>query len=153
MRNNHGFTLIEVLITVVVLSIGLLGLAGMQATSLKHNQTAYFRSQATQLAYDLADRVRANVDDAESGAASTYNTSGASKHTKCATTAGCTPIEMAENDLYEWDVALKATLPGNNATGTITYNDPQFNIVISWDDNRDGLLNNTDASFQTDFQL
>ncbi|MCX7101946.1 MAG: type IV pilus modification protein PilV, partial [Methylobacter sp.] len=61
MKQTAGFTLIEVLIAMLVLAVGLLGLAGLQATSLKSNQSAYNRSQATQLAYDLADRMRANV--------------------------------------------------------------------------------------------
>ena len=60
MNKNAGFTLIEVLIAMLVLAVGLLGLAGLQATSLRNNQSAYNRSQATQLAYDIADRMRAN---------------------------------------------------------------------------------------------
>lgn len=59
MQKQTGFTLIEILVTVIVLSIGLLGLAGLQATSFKFNSTAYQRSQATSLAYDIADRIRA----------------------------------------------------------------------------------------------
>jgi type IV pilus assembly protein PilV len=58
-----GFTLIEVLIAMLILSVGLLGLAGFQASSARNNTSAYNRSQATQLAYDLADRIRANAAD------------------------------------------------------------------------------------------
>src|SRR5664280_455779 len=61
MNKNSGFTLLEVLIAMLVLAVGLLGLAGLQATSLRNNQSAYNRSQATQLAYDLADRMRNNA--------------------------------------------------------------------------------------------
>ena len=60
MKKNTGFTLIEVLIAMIVLAVGLLGLAGLQATSLRNNQSAYNRIKATQLAYDIADRMRAN---------------------------------------------------------------------------------------------
>ena len=60
MNKNTGFTLIEVLIAMIILAVGLLGLAGLQATSLRNNQSAYNRSVATQLAYDIADRMRAN---------------------------------------------------------------------------------------------
>jgi type IV pilus assembly protein PilV len=55
---NTGFTLIEVLIAMLVLAGGLLGLAGLQAASLSNGQSAYNRSQATQLAYQLADNMR-----------------------------------------------------------------------------------------------
>ncbi len=65
MKTNTGFTLIEVLIAMLVLAVGLLGLAGLQATSLRNNQSAYNRSQATQLAYDLADRMRANFTESQ----------------------------------------------------------------------------------------
>ena len=56
-----GFTLIEVLVALVVLAVGLLGLAALQVMSLKYNQTAYNRNQATVIANDLADRMRANA--------------------------------------------------------------------------------------------
>jgi type IV pilus modification protein PilV len=56
----QGFSLFEVLIALVVLSVGLLGLASLQTNTLKFNQGAYLRTQATNLAYDMADRMRAN---------------------------------------------------------------------------------------------
>ena len=65
---SHGFTLIEILLAVVVLSGGLLGLAGLQLTGLKSNHSAYLRSQATILTLDIADRMRANRISAITGA-------------------------------------------------------------------------------------
>ena len=67
MIRQKGFTLLEVLVAVLVLAIGLLGLAGLQATSLRVNQSASMRSQATNLAYDMADRIRANRGAALAG--------------------------------------------------------------------------------------
>lgn len=61
---NKGFTLIEVMVALLVLSIGLLGLAALQATSLKTNHGAYTRGQAIFLAYDIMDRMRANRTEA-----------------------------------------------------------------------------------------
>ena len=110
MKTNSGFTLIEVLIAVVILAGGLLGLAALQAASLKNNQSAYNRSQATQLAYDLADRVRANV--AGVGTYTTILPSAATVQADCTSVSTtCTAADMATNDLKEWDTALK-TLPG-----------------------------------------
>jgi len=64
---THGFSLLEVLIAVLILSIGLLGLAALHATSLKANHGAYHKSQATFLAYDMIDRLRANRPQAING--------------------------------------------------------------------------------------
>ncbi len=58
-RRSGGFTLLEVLIAIVVLAIGLLGLAALQLRGLTDTGNAYLRSQATWLAYDVADRMRA----------------------------------------------------------------------------------------------
>ena len=149
MNKNAGFTLIEVLIAMVVLAIGLLGLAGLQVTSLKNNQSAYNLSQATQLAYDLADRMRANV-----AGAATYTTGTAATIANCKNTTGCSPTEMAVNDLFEWNSAISAALP-NGGTGTITISDGVYSITISWTENRDdnayGVSDIT--SFQTSFRL
>ncbi|MEJ2108263.1 MAG: type IV pilus modification protein PilV [Acidiferrobacteraceae bacterium] len=60
MTNQRGFTLTEVLIAVLVLAVGLLGLAGLQLAGMKSNHSAYLRSQATIVAYDLLDRMRAD---------------------------------------------------------------------------------------------
>jgi len=73
MKKHKGFTLIEVLVSMIVLAIGLLGLAGLQMSSLRNNLSAYHRSQATQLAYDMADRMRTNIADAKLGLTSVYS--------------------------------------------------------------------------------
>ena len=66
-RRIVGFTLIEVMVAMLILSIGLLGMAGLQAVSLKMNQSALHSSQATFLAYDIIDRMRANRQAALDG--------------------------------------------------------------------------------------
>lgn len=104
MRKQTGFTLIEVLITVVVLAIGLLGLAGLQATALSYNSTAYQRSQATSLTYDIIDRARANLDAARAGDYSVafgFGNQG--------------DDTLAQQDLSEWRQALINTLPFGTA--------------------------------------
>lgn len=147
MNKNTGFTLIEVLIAMLVLAVGLLGLAGMQATSLKNNQSAYNRSQATQLAYDLADRMRANI--AEKTIYTTILPSSASPKQKCLTRTGCSPAEMAENDLFEWKATINSLPSGK---GTITVTDNVFTITVIWDDDKDGDDSNN-FGFQTSFKL
>lgn len=133
-RRARGFTLIEVLVTVIVLAIGLLGLAGLQLTGLRYNYSAYQRSQATILTNDIVDRMRANRTIAESAgydialgvmpAAASCEGTGAS----------CAPAAMANADLYEWKQALANLLPSGD--GSIELNGSNFTITIQWDDSR-----------------
>jgi type IV pilus assembly protein PilV len=161
MKKVAGFTLIEVLIAVVLLAGGLLGLAALQASSLKNNQSAYNRSQATQLAYEIADRMRANL-----AGQLTYTTMGANPDTATAkpacyvAPAGCSMAEMAENDLYEWYCAIvggcaniAATLPGGAVNAaSLTYVAGVYTVNIKWDDDQDGNDANN-LTFQTSFRL
>ena len=119
---QRGVTLVEVLVAVVVLSIGLLGLAQLQMTTLRQTQSALLRSHATLLGYDITDRMRAN---AAGVLAEHYNQSSvsdkqgdhdcsvvdASGTATNATPASCTPQELAENDLLEWANTLARELP------------------------------------------
>ena len=149
MKKKTGFTLIEVLIAMVVLAVGLLGLAGLQMAGLRNNQSAYNRSQATELAYDLADRMRANTVGA-----ATYATGTAMAIANCKNTTGCSPTEMAVNDLFEWNSAISTALP-DGGTGIILFSAGVYTITISWtenrDDNADGVSDIT--SFKTSFRL
>jgi type IV pilus assembly protein PilV len=128
---NAGFTLIEVLVALVVLSMGLLGVAALQLTSLRANTSAAQRSQATFLAYDIADRMRANRKAAQKGA---YNVEYTENGTGSAD-------KVARNDLKEWKERIAATFPrsadGKDATGRISSADNiRFTISIQWDDER-----------------
>jgi type IV pilus assembly protein PilV len=159
MKLNTGFTLVEVLIAMIILAVGLLGLAGLQATSLRNNQSAYNRSVATQLAYDIADRMRANYTYAKKSTGNVYVTSTippTSSDTGCISTAGCSSVNMALNDLYEWNQSIINSLPSTTAKpakGIITIAGNVFTVTINWDDNRDGYVDNKDPHFQMSFQL
>ncbi len=159
MKYNQGFTLVEILVAVLIIATALLGLVGLQAAGVRNTVSSYNRTQASHFAYSMADRMRANVSEAKKGSSSKYITllaANATAKANCKTTTGCTSVEMAENDLFEWNAELKDTTRGLVKTGTITYNAPVFTIAISWgenrDDNRDGTID-PDLTFQTDFQL
>jgi type IV pilus assembly protein PilV len=112
MNKNTGFTLIEVLIAMLVLAVGLLGLAGLQGSSLKNAQSAYNRSVATELAYDLADRMRANnTPNGLSVYISMLPVNALAQANCVAVSKLCPSNVMAQNDLYEWNLALVNTLP------------------------------------------
>jgi len=125
---HRGFTLIEIMVAVVVLAIGLLGLAGLQATSLRFNNSAYHRSQATNLAYDMADRMRANRQ-----AAPTYDTGGMLDPLDCEPPSLPTG-DLVGQDRLAWRTALACTLP--LGTGSIALNGNVFTITVQWDDSR-----------------
>ncbi len=147
---NRGFSLIEVLIALVVLAIGLLGLATLQMTSLQFNSDAYLRSQATVFAYDIADRMRINMtgvvagnytvatETDANGKASAYATCGPSGDgsCNCIGTASCSVANMATYDLGTWYDRLDRTLPGSSSKrATIeSMGSREFRITIKWDE-------------------
>jgi len=130
---NRGFTMIEVLITLIILSIGLLGLAALQANSMASNHNSYLRSQAVQAAYDMGDRMRANKAGVSAG---NYNAiAGIGANPGCIT-AGCTPALMATYDAFQWNTSLSETLPSGQ--GTVTGDGTDFVISVMWDAERNG---------------
>ncbi len=138
LSQTRGFSMIEILVTVVVLSIGLLGLAGMQLTGLKYNHSAYLRSQATLLASDIIDRMRANREMARQGNYDIAIGTSASSITCTAATANCSPAELAAADLAEWKQQLKDLLPAGDGaiTRTVNGSETRFTVTIQWDDTR-----------------
>jgi type IV pilus assembly protein PilV len=125
-RKASGFTMLEVLITLVVISIGLLGLAGLQIFALKNTQDAGFRVTATLLANDMIDRMKANYegvifDHYNRSSAADYTTQvAACVTTPSATATGCTASDFAQNDRFEWAQRVAASLPGGQAVVCVT---------------------------------
>ena len=141
-RKQSGFTLLEIMVAIVVLSLGLLGLAGLQAASLRNNQTAYYRGIATQQAYDIADRLRANLAGVRAGNYSNLAQGLPGGNPNCFTGA-CSAANMAISDHRQWNTANAALLPNGN--GTVVWVDGPaaagctaatgnwvFNITVSW---------------------
>lgn len=162
-HRQHGFTLIEALISVVIMSIGLLGVAALQTRSLGSTGIASRRSQAILLAGDLADRMRANRLAADLTAASHYANIDAAdnacravhyNHTHAA--AQCGAVALAADDLADWNTQVTTILPAGSGVvcrdstpndGTVTEpdcdgNGDAFAIKIFWTEKSD---NRTDA--------
>jgi type IV pilus assembly protein PilV len=123
-RAQRGFTLIEAMVALIVLSVGLLGIAAMYVETLRANRTSLFRTQAVTLASDIADRMRANRIPANAYAC------GA----PCDPSAGGNAI--ADADLAQWMNTIAARLPGGTADVAFTApgaNTPAAYVVtISW---------------------
>ena len=102
--SQQGFTLIEVMVAVFVLAVGILGMAGMQAVSVRESQNSIFRSQADILAGDMADRLRANRTDAADPLSTNYETDGTFVvPPNCmGTTAYCDETGIAGYDIFQW---------------------------------------------------
>jgi type IV pilus assembly protein PilV len=111
MRSQSGFTMLEVLISMVIIAFGLLGVAGLQVFALKNNQSATFRSTATMLAADMADRIKANVGGAIDGAYNAPSLAAYGTAVAGCAGAGCTTAELAQNDLFEWQQRIAVALP------------------------------------------
>lgn len=135
-NQQRGATLIEVLVAMFILAIGLLGLAGLQAVSTQSNQGAYYRSQATILANDIVDRMRANRTVALAGdyAISSFPTSSSSN---------AVSGTQAQRDLAEWLNNLATSLP--QGTGTISTSSNIVTISIRWDDGRGRIKSATET--------
>lgn len=121
----QGFTLVEVLVALIVLSIGLLGIAALYVETLRANRTALFRTDAVTLASDLADRIRANRDP--EGAYACPD--------PCDPTGGGNAIAI--DDLTEWLGTVQAQLPGGSANVTfvddgILTTPNVYTITIGW---------------------
>jgi len=138
---SMGFTLVEVLITIVVTAIGLLTVAGLQAASKKVSFEAAQRTVATALAQDMIERIRANPS-----AKTSYLTSDAtavSLSTDCgASGAACSKADLAAYDLYQWGRKLSGSAEtdasGNltggllNPTGCITVASGVYRVAVAW---------------------
>lgn len=109
-KGQKGFHLIESLVTLFVLTVGILGVAGLQAVAIRSHQSSFQTSQAIILAQSMADRVRANR-----GGVQYYDQSNASNtgaySASCFSTPGCSIEAIAHTDLFQWQHEIENVLP------------------------------------------
>ena len=158
-RRIAGFGMLEVMVTLILLSVGLMGIARLQLISLRSVSASTVRGQAVLLAYDLADRMRANrpaVVDLNGVAVGNYDSADVTTYQApadngCTEDGGapsdCTVAEMAAHDLQEWNDAIVALLPGGTGTvcvddvgaagdcdGNLTNGAAVYTITVTWTD-------------------
>jgi len=140
-RQQQGVTLIEVLITMVVMAIGLLGFAALQTVSMKSNGTALYRSYATMAAYDIIDSMRVNRAAARAG---NYDRDFGDA-------APTSPTTIADQDVKSWLDALAENLPKGD--GKIAVNGGAVNVEIQWSEGTKNDLTTIYKSFSTESSL
>ena len=127
-KRMQGFNLVEVLIALIIMSVGMLGIAGLYVHSMQAGRTSLFRHHAVTLAGDVADRIRANPT-----ARAAYGLAGADNN--CVSGGiDCTPTEMAANDIFLWQQQAVDTLP-TGAVAVVFDNGvvpPTYQITVSW---------------------
>jgi type IV pilus assembly protein PilV len=150
-KKHSGFTMVEVLVALVVLTIGLLGIAALLLKSLQSGRTATYRTQAVNFAADLADRIRMNrtADVAYATLFADVEVPVAA----CDTTGGCADADLAATDLFRWKARIAQLLPGGQGQVVVTAplgpGEPfNFVVTVQWDE----VGEVAPVSFQIGFQ-
>ena len=165
LSRQRGVSLIEVLMAVLIFSVGLIGLASLMVMSTRSNHAAFLRTQATFLASNMADRMRANPVGVWSGS---YNSDAypiKTGATTCDKSTACNPEAVATRDKVLWSGLMSTQLPGASATiqckgaDGVGYNPstqigmrPPYGgscaMTIAWTEHRAGDSSNSDAGTQ-----
>ena len=143
-ERSRGFSMLEVLVALLVLSVGLLGLAALQTMGLKFNTQSYQRTQAVLNAYDIIDRVRANPSGILTGS---YDNIGTTDTPPSLPTCPCSPAQMADFDIAQWKSSLatlltegkgalcRGTLDPSTLACTPVVSSNNFQVGIEWKEN------------------
>jgi type IV pilus assembly protein PilV len=143
---HRGVSLVETLVALVVLSVGLLGVAALLLQSVRGSRTALFRTHAVNLVSDMADRIRANANAGDAYATAQYGAAGPATHgcvpTALAAGANCSVDELAQDDIARWRENVRAVLPGTgvNAPSAVVQHLPaaaasapeRYTITVAW---------------------
>jgi type IV pilus assembly protein PilV len=141
-RSIGGFTLVEVLVTLVILSVGLLGIAALHTASLRNSLDSALRSQASALAADIADRMRGNRNAALAG---NYDIAIGSTRTVISGSP------LVDRDINAWKTQLAQVLPGGD--GSIVRTGDVFTITVQWGERARQGEGTATMSFQTRTQI
>lgn len=157
--SQRGMSMLEVLVGVVILAVGLLGLAGLLAGGMRANVSSTYRTVVTNQASDMADRMRANLAGVAAG--SYANVSGIPANPGC-NGGACSAVQLAQFDAFDWNTANAAMLPSgagvvcldssaNDGTPGAPACDAAGSVYVIklwWDDDRTGNLKRFVTSFQ-----
>lgn len=156
--SQRGATLLEALVSILVLAVGVLGLLGVQLGTLAETQSSVRRAQTVRLIEDLAERVKSNPGGFQQLSAFTSDWSAKPSGSDCGT-ASCTPIQLAAWDVQEWRSAVQAVLPNAQAKVFLSPEedaDPgnrrQLGVMVGWRLN-ERKNDAADAEFKSPFEV
>jgi type IV pilus assembly protein PilV len=152
-RLQAGFSMIEVLISLVLIAVAMFGHAGLQLNAMKFAKGGASRTQAVFLSNELAERMEANKAGAHAGnyVVAGVSSTPATSASDCMATA-CNSSALAAYDLAEWTTRIAATLPGSSwqitqpTVGTATGAPSTYTILVNWQDRR---ANTNTTSYET----
>lgn len=130
----RGTSLLEVLVTIVIMAVGLLGLAKLQVSTLRNNQNSLYRTEATLLANDILDSMRVVNSDSHDQAGAYAVATGS--------TSAAGPNPVATTDVSDWKTRITQALPDGD--GSISVNGRIATIRIEWNDRRPGIPDSAD---------
>lgn len=126
---QRGMTMIEVMIALLILAVGLLGMASLQVRAVQDTSNNSYRSIGLYYANDMADRIRANAGGVTAGSYS--SAAGGAQKANCSNTTGCGSSDMAINDKWEWQQNITRSLPQGAGTLAIDANNI-VTVTVSW---------------------
>jgi type IV pilus assembly protein PilV len=141
MHRQEGATMIEVLVTILVLAVGLLGLSATQVMSLKNGNNAHHRYMAALAAHEMAERMRANPDGVELASYDGKTVDGSETDVACS--SSCSASNLANMDLYEWGQVISTNLPAGE--GEIDRVGRTITLTVTWNEQHTGENRGTAA--------
>ena len=129
---QRGVTLVEAMIALLVISVGLLGIASLQITAMNQNASSLHHSQAVWYAYNMSDRIRANISQFNNYVGINTDTND---YNKDCMSASCVPADMITADAADWETML-SNLPGG--VGIVSSPGNELLVTVMWDDDGTG---------------
>lgn len=130
LKQARGATLIEMMVSLFVMGVGMLGVLGLQTQAVRFNHQAYSYSQAVFLAQEMLERMRANPNDAPNYTFTFDQSISASKNC-AAPNASCTPAQLRQWDIANWQESVAKRLPAGK--GQIDFDGNNFQILLEFD--------------------
>lgn len=130
-QSQLGLSLVEAMIALLVISIGLLGIAALQLTAMNQNSSSLNHGQAVRYAYDMSDRIRANMVEFDRYKGIDTDTG----YSQDCTGSPCSSTEIVDADAADWETMVE-NLPGGR--GRIVDDPDGLLVIVMWDDNGTG---------------
>jgi type IV pilus assembly protein PilV len=138
-QSQSGFSLVEAMVTLVVLSVGMIGIAALYGQGLGASRVALYRTVAVNLTADMADRIRLNRNQG-----ATYAGGGGNVGCRPPGVVNCLEGQMAQDDVFDWNQTLAQALPSGSGTVTFANGVPAtYTITVNWLESGVGMVANT----------